>query len=866
MAYDPALQGILIFGGYNLSRYGPDNDTWLFTNGQWENLTPNGSIQPAARWAGLMAWDPVNQEMVLFGGRNNGTDLNDTWVYGSTGWTQLFPTTQPSIRQTQFSVFAYDPTLHADYLYGGVCFLCFYPNYHNDSWTFVNGTWTNITASVTGGPTAPNSGAWDAATGTIVAYDSNRTDCTGVASTMSFNGTAWNVTGTNSSPGPVEDGDGWVYDSLIGGMLFFGGVVSTGCTGTGQTWSYVNGTWTNLTGKLSSSPTGRCCESMAYDPMQKVVVLLGGSTNTNAYVGDTWSFPAQPLTVNITTSNLTGGSPLTVNVSANVTGGAGSIGINWSFGDGTPNATTAATSHTYSSGGAFDLNVSVEDAQGREVHRSFIVRVATPLFSGASAQPVSGEAPVRVNFTGNFSGGVGPYTYSWSFGDGTTGSGLNTSHVYRAGGNYTARLTVRDVALQSSVASVNVSIADPLTVSIATSPSEPTGDAPFVVNFTANPSGMAPFSATWSFGDGTPLGSGLNVSHRYIVGGTFDANVTVTDAVGHEANATVVVLVGAPLATQASSGKTVGLVPLSVTFVGSAFGGSGSYSYSWSFGDGSNSTTGASPTHVYTQAGRYTAMLTTTDGNGNHAYANISIHAVEPAAVIAHASVLFGITPLTVQFTSSTTGGLGPLTYAWAFGDGATAVGENASHKYVGAHTYTAGVTVSDPLNELVHSAVTIDVFPTFVATLSVDNDPISLGQTINFTASALGGAGSPTYAWNALPPGCSATNGPSVSCTPTSAGTFNVSVVATDAENDTTGAFVVVTVNGPSAPGTSESPGPPIPLYVLVAAIVVGAALGAAFAMLQRRREPPTDASPAEPAPEAVEPGAADPRTIPPA
>ena len=52
-------------------------------------------------------------------------------------------------------------------------------------------------------------------------------------------------------------------------------------------------------------------------------------------------------------------------------------------------------------------------------------------------------------------------TYSWTFGDGTTGSGANPAHTYGAPGLYTATLTVTDNmgALSSDSASVNVASA-----------------------------------------------------------------------------------------------------------------------------------------------------------------------------------------------------------------------------------------------------------------------------------------------------------------------------------------------------------------------------------------------------------------------
>ena len=41
---------------------------------------------------------------------------------------------------------------------------------------------------------------------------------------------------------------------------------------------------------------------------------------------------------------------------------------------------------------------------------------------------------------------MGITTYSWDFGDGTSGSGVMASHVYKKTGNYTVTLEVMDAA------------------------------------------------------------------------------------------------------------------------------------------------------------------------------------------------------------------------------------------------------------------------------------------------------------------------------------------------------------------------------------------------------------------------------------
>ncbi|HET6547299.1 MAG TPA: PKD domain-containing protein, partial [Solirubrobacter sp.] len=67
--------------------------------------------------------------------------------------------------------------------------------------------------------------------------------------------------------------------------------------------------------------------------------------------------------------------------------------------------------------------------------------------------------------------------------------------------------------------------------------------------------------------------------------------------------------------------RTDGALPLTVHFTGSNSSDpdpGDSIKYLWDFGDGSQMSTEADPTHTYTKAGRYTAILTVTDSSGQH--------------------------------------------------------------------------------------------------------------------------------------------------------------------------------------------------------------------------------------------------------
>lgn len=76
-----------------------------------------------------------------------------------------------------------------------------------------------------------------------------------------------------------------------------------------------------------------------------------------------------------------------------------------------------------------------------------------------SANPTSGTRPLSVQFTSTVSGGLTPYTYSWTFGDGSTSSEANPMHVYSSSGTYTVTLVVTDTETNQQVESSTTTIA-----------------------------------------------------------------------------------------------------------------------------------------------------------------------------------------------------------------------------------------------------------------------------------------------------------------------------------------------------------------------------------------------------------------------
>ena len=75
-----------------------------------------------------------------------------------------------------------------------------------------------------------------------------------------------------------------------------------------------------------------------------------------------------------------------------------------------------------------------------------------------TANPVSGNAPLTVNFTATAEGGAEPYSYAWNFGDGHTSLLQNPVNVYQIAGDYIAYVTVTDAKGKTANKSIMITV------------------------------------------------------------------------------------------------------------------------------------------------------------------------------------------------------------------------------------------------------------------------------------------------------------------------------------------------------------------------------------------------------------------------
>ena len=403
----------------------------------------------------------------------------------------------------------------------------------------------------------------------------------------------------------------------------------------------------------------------------------------------------------------------------------------WNFGDGAT-STLQNPAHAYADNGIYNITFTVTDDDGgvgSATTAATIANVAPTCDAGAA---VNGNEGSSVSFSGTASdvpADVSSLTYSWAFGDGSTGMGKTPSHTYADNGVYTATLTVHDKDGGQCSDTTTATITNVAPTVDVTGPSQAKNntEVTFTGTFT-DPGVLDTFTCVWNFGDsGIPGGGGpggpgggnstsiINVctspvtaKHTYAAVENFTVTLTVTDkdnGVGSDTWKIVIIDTELPVAEANGpySGNEGAAVQFSSAGSHAVEPGTTISSYAWNFGDGTTSTQ-ANPSHVYADNKAYTVTLTVTDSIGKSNSDGTTANIANVAPTCDAGAAKSGNEGAQISFTGtfSDVGIKDTFNCSWNYGDGvqtpfvACISPNTVNHAYADNGTYTATLTVRD--------------------------------------------------------------------------------------------------------------------------------------------------------------------------
>lgn len=374
------------------------------------------------------------------------------------------------------------------------------------------------------------------------------------------------------------------------------------------------------------------------------------------------------------------------NISANITS------YTWNFGDGIT-STGNSVSHKYNKANAYTVSLILKDIYGctDTMTKALALQVNGPTARFQSA--IAGTClNTAVGFAdSSFSDGQHPIQqWSWNWGDGNTQnlSSAPFNHSYSAPGKYSVSLVVTD----SKGCADTLNRPDMIIVSkpIAAFTGDTLSCTSKPINFTNSSSGPG-LVYTWDFGDGTSSAS-KTPTHLYAAQGTFPVTLSIKDQYGCTSvlSKTNYVTIANPNADFTVS-DTIGTCP---PLVANFTNKSTNYTnFSWNFGDGTTSTE-INPSHFYSSAGNFDAVLTITGPGGCISQKTQRIRIDGPSGSFTYDN-LIGCNPLRTNFVAHTKKN---ISFVWDFNDGNTVStpDSNITHSFLTRGNYLPKMILKD--------------------------------------------------------------------------------------------------------------------------------------------------------------------------
>jgi len=174
-------------------------------------------------------------------------------------------------------------------------------------------------------------------------------------------------------------------------------------------------------------------------------------------------------------------------------------------------------------------------------------------------------------------------------------------------------------------------------------------------------------------------------------------------------------------------------------------------SYDWDFGDGTPHSAAANPSHTFQYPGPHhvTLTVTATDSSQSAVAYDVAVQNWPPSAAFSIPSTPRLSEPVAFSNESFDLDSQAPLTYQWAFGDGATSTSREPTHNYATPGTQTVTLTVTDDRGATATMSHSIDVADDRVQA-DITFAPLNprVGDPVSFDSHASSAQGIDAYKW----------------------------------------------------------------------------------------------------------------------
>jgi hypothetical protein len=637
VSYDQKAGEVLLSGGFETSDATYLNDTWAYHGGVWTNLT--SSAGPTPLLDSRMVYDEQDGYNLVFGGfpQPGANDTNATWSFEAGTWTNLTKSVgnAPPAADSVESEMAYDeseqevvllerPALYAE---GGGPLV---------TWTFANGTWENITGTAGPPPNGTLYGALasDPADHGLLQFGGANVTVTGTVSpengTWLFQAGRWtNVDIGGVAPSP-RVGAAMTYDPQVSGSILFGGQVGPDLsTDANDTWEFVGGNWTNITGNESTAPVATYSGYLVYDMADQYALYLGIENNPG---NDTWIFGISPpfAAVHAVPTIIESNESYQLRVST--AGGSPPLRYNFSAAPPGCNASDSPLIDCSTpTAGSYLVNVTITDSLNRTATAVTSIAVLPAVRVGSlTVSPATLDIGQTARFLTNVSGGVPPYELSFSGLPIDCPSQNSTSFActVELSGVFPIQLVATDSRGIEATATAHL-VVDPPPVITRFSASRMIAEVGDNLTLAVNTSGGAPpLAYVYS---GLPSGCDpVSTPHLKCVPnleGTYSPAVVVSDAAGTTAGPVTMTLhVRSDLATTGIAVSPRLLVVGDIAWINvSLMGGVGPFVTTWTGLPAGCDGAGVAFTCVPSEVGSYLVHATVSDADGHSVNATVSL-------------------------------------------------------------------------------------------------------------------------------------------------------------------------------------------------------------------------------------------------